>query len=236
MTTITDLTKPNREPDTNGNLFCLKCGIFQPADEFRSKQGRVERFTDYCEDCRTRAREGMRLYHARKRTGVKVSRGRRSSDGILFPIRVVFTVPEQLVPVFEKFHKDQLALYFEKHKDHPDIQLALESYGVSSQAQTPKAPHLPQAPRPGAEKNTPRPRNDEEQQFLDLVSEKMADRLKNIAQMQLSGKIKSGWQQWDQLFLNWKQAGSQLGYDGPNKPLKPRRTADEPECSPSDPT
>jgi hypothetical protein len=232
MATQIDQTQPNRTP-TEGKLQCRKCGEWKEAQEFQSKQTQVVKYTEYCEGCRDKARQAMRLHHNRRRRGVHVSKGRPSSKYPLFPIRMVFTLPQPLVPVIEDFVNKQLQQFLTEQAKTMELDPidVMRAFGVTSEAQIPHTHHLPQPPKPGTNQNTPRPRNDEEQQFLDQVSEAMALRLSNIARAQIAGDIKTGWQQWDNLFLTWKSANSPIGWDGPNKPLAPRTVS--PEKAPS---
>jgi hypothetical protein len=200
-----------------GQLYCSKCKDWKAPEEFQSQQTRVETYTTYCNSCRSIARESMRLYHARRKRGIQVGRGRQSLDGILYPLKVVFTIPGELLPKFEAFARKEIDDFLLDCADHPQIELARKDYGVTSSAYQPSASSQ-QPPRPGANAKAPRPRNDDEQLFLE----------KRLLEIAGNTEAKNKWKWWDNLFLGWVEAGRPENYNHKTRKAEPREDASLP--------
>jgi hypothetical protein len=215
--------RQDRTPNEVGLLWCPKCSSWLPAEEFISRQSKRAGYTDYCDGCRDIARESMRLYHARRKQGVAVSRGRPSLDGVLYPVKVHFTMPRELLPEIEAAVRAEISKFLEANKGHPDVELARKEYGVTSTALEPQGSNRQRAPRPGTQANTPRPYNDDQQLFFDTCCPSTRKRLEDIIKAQSKNK----WNWWDSLYLGWVKAGKPVNYNHKTQSSEPAQPGED---------
>jgi hypothetical protein len=208
---------------TETTILCTKCGQTKDQSEFWSAYH--SKTVGWCTKCREYGRQAMKRYHSRRQLGIAVAQGRPRTNHIIDALNIGFIIDRSQLPEYEAFHAGKQKELLEKFPDHitaGDFPLGYE-IGRDTGTATATTPQMRKAK--GNKSSTVRPRNADEQAFVDACEKEYRQ-----AMLKAGSSGSGGVHLFDMAFNRWQVAGKPENWNPRAKPKpqsKPQQDEDD---------